>query len=98
VLGSPVLVREDLCHNKAAWVQIYTDGGVKALANTVMREEIEQRLAAKNCLYVNDMEWSAHVMENILLSTDQTLLKSTLYGNLALDRIRDRGLTATPVG
>jgi hypothetical protein len=66
VLSLPVLVREDLCHNKQAWEQIYTSVGVKALANAVMREEIKQRLATKKCRYVNDIEWCTRVIETIL--------------------------------
>jgi hypothetical protein len=66
ILSPPVLVREDLCHNGKAWERIYTDGGVKAPANAAMRGEIEQRLAAKMCRYVNDMECCTRVMETIL--------------------------------
>lgn len=89
-----VLVKEDLYKNKAAWRELYTNFSIKELAEVVMEEEIEVRLTEKKTLYVKDTEWAAHIMKRILISTDQVLLESLLFGNLAKDRRTNPQLAA----
>lgn len=89
----PIFAREDLAHNKKAWHQIYVEGGVKKLAETVIKE-IEQRLADKHATYDEDTEWSVYVMEEVLMSTDRILLESILFGNLAMNRRNNPKLDA----
>jgi hypothetical protein len=75
-----------LHHNKTAWRKLYKEHDVKELAEMVMEDEIEARLSDKKALFIEDTEWSALIMQNIILSTDRILLESILVGDLTKGR------------
>lgn len=81
----PPLVRDNLHENKKIWRKLYKKG-LPELAHAVMEEEIDARLAEKKGLCTSDLDWTARVMEQILLLTDKFLLESVMFGNLARDK------------
>jgi hypothetical protein len=75
-----------LHYNKTAWRKLYKEHDMKELAEMVMEDEIEARLSDKKALFIEDTEWSALIMQNIILSTDRILLESILVGDLTKGR------------
>ena len=88
------LVEDDVHRNKEAWRDIYVDHGTLGLSPEVMKEETKEKLKSKHVIKDKDETWATDSMDHCLMSTDKRVIKSVLYGNLALEV--PVGISCTP--
>lgn len=87
--------RDGISDSEETWHKICTKNTLEGLSTNAITQEICLCMNQKKALYPRDANWAAKVLEQCLLTTDNRLLESILYGNIALDRLQDSKLAAT---
>ena len=86
MVDAAAFIGEVLSPVKQAWKHAYSSGDVHTVSQKVFQEEIFERFKGKSSLMPDD-GWTEHVFAECLLSTEDCVLQSVLYGNLARDRV-----------
>ncbi|KAH6644863.1 hypothetical protein C7974DRAFT_384413 [Boeremia exigua] len=82
---------DDLAKVKLAWEDLHHTHGRRGLAKALVKGDIDARLGAENGMSP-DETWAFQAMFGVLLSMDDTLIKSIMCGNLSTDKRLDRRL------
>jgi hypothetical protein len=84
----------DLSASKKAWHDIWKKQSHYGLALAVMKHEINERYQGSATVNSSDTYWVAKIMALILQSSENCVIETVTFGNLALDRRRDPTLAA----
>ncbi|KAL1599585.1 hypothetical protein SLS60_007388 [Paraconiothyrium brasiliense] len=82
----------DLSRSKQVWKAVWKKDRHCGLARSVMTHEIKGRYASSITMKQSDNEWAEAVMTDILFASEDELIESVAFGNLARDRRQNQRL------